>query len=485
MNLYNYLFIIYSMNKHVEKNFNDDDYIIEVEKIILSSILNKHREIDEIFLHLAVSDFIKIEHKIIFKNALDFRNNNKEIDYVSLIYQIKNVENILDIDFYEGYLASLYANYSYDQNISQLIEIIKNASIKRKIVDFSETLKETDLDIINAQEKLWELEKEFADIAGSKKSQEIEGISKILDDFNKKLLSRKEQSDELEVVKSGYENIDALTNGFGFGDLVILAARPGIGKTTLAINFLISVAKNLKVKNEENEKKESKEKEQAVLMFSIEMGREQICQRMLSITSNVNPTKKNLSATEESALHYGIISLKSLPIYIDDSSDLTLIDIQSKLKQISNTKEIKLVVLDYLQLLKASTKNSPGMNRQQEVAEISRTLKKLARQFKIPIISIAQLSRRIEERKGGPNSKPMLSDLRESGSIEQDADMVCFINYVTTEEDDSFPEINIDGFQKNSLVDVEFILAKNRNGATGSCFLTFDKEHSLFLEKAK
>lgn len=473
------------MNIDIEKKAFDDNYIIEVEKVIISSILNKDKEIDEIFLHLATSDFLKIEHRIIFKNASLFRENNKEIDYISLIYQIKNSEVNLDFKFYENYIADLFSNYSYDQNIPQFIEIIKNASIKRKINDFSETLKDTDLDIINAQEKLWELEKEFADIAGSKKSQEIEGIGKILDDFNKKLLLRKEMSNDSEVVKSGYQNIDALTNGFGFGDLVILAARPGIGKTTLAINFLISVAKTLKVKNKENEAKEIKEKEQAVLMFSIEMGREQICQRMLSITSNVNPTKKDLSATEESALHYGVVSLKTLPIYIDDSSDLTLIDIQSKLKQISNSKEIKLVVLDYLQLLKASTRNTSGMNRQQEVAEISRTLKKLARQFKVPIISIAQLSRRIEERKGGPNAKPMLSDLRESGSIEQDADMVCFINYVTNDEDDSFPDINIEGFQKNSLVDVEFILAKNRNGATGSCFLTFDKEHSLFLEKSK
>lgn len=474
------------MNTNRKKIENETNYIENIERMIISSLLNNDKDVDEIFLHLVPSDFLKKEHRVIFKHIIDFRNNNKEIDFISLIYQLKNKENNLDIDYYQNYITEVFSEYSYNHNsVPQLIDIVKNYSIKRKINDFSEILKNTDLDIINTQEKLWELEKEFSNITSSKKTQEIEGIAKILDDFNKKLLLRKEKLDDEEVVKSGYRNIDALTNGFGFGDLVILAARPGVGKTTLAINFLVSVAKNINLKNLENKKKELSKKEQAVLMFSIEMGREQILQRMISIASGVNSNKKNLSKTEEIALNYGMNSLKNLPIYIDDSSDLTLIDIQSKLKQMSNNKDIKLIVLDYLQLLKVSSKNNLGMNRQQEVAEISRTLKKLARQFKVPIISIAQLSRKIEERKGGNNSKPMLSDLRESGSIEQDADMVCFINYISNDENDDNFLIESKNIYKESLVNVEFILAKNRNGSTGSCSLTFDKEHSLFLEKEK
>ncbi len=464
----------------------DNEYIKEIEKIIISAVINNDKDVDDIFLHLSTSDFLELENRIIFKIASLFRENNKEISFFTILDYIKNTENkSLDFKHFEHYLATVSSIYSYQQSILQYIEIVKNASIKRKINEFSNTLKSTDLDLINAQEKLWELEKEFADIAGSKKSQEIEGISKIIDDFNKKLIQIREQNYDFDGIRSGYENLDYLTNGFKNGDLIILAARPGVGKTTLAINFLISVAKILQLKNEKNSSEDLKAKEEAVLMFSIEMGKEQICQKMLAITSNVNPMKKILNQTEQASLHMGSNILKYLPIYIDDSSNLTLIDIQSKLKQISNSKNIRLVVIDYLQLLKINSKNNVGMNRQQEVAEISRTLKKLARQFQVPIISIAQLSRRIEERRGGPNARPMLSDLRESGSIEQDADMVCFLSYVTNPEETNKDDVFLDEPNKNFLVDVEFILSKNRNGATGSCFFTFDKEHSTYLEKEK
>ncbi|MCF0218030.1 MAG: replicative DNA helicase [Malacoplasma sp.] len=466
-------------NAFLETNI---DYVIEVERLIISAILQNEQNYDEIFLHLLPSDFYEIENRIIFKAALMFHENNKSIDLYAMIDHIKNTEADLDFAHYEDYLKNIISMYSFQQFNAEYIEIIKNASIKRKIVDFSNILKNTDLNLIDAQEKLWELEKEFANIASSKKVQEIEAISKIIDEFNQKLALR---SDKNEGISSGFENIDYLTNGFKAGELVILAARPGVGKTTLSINFLINVAKQLLIANRENESLKNDFKQQVVVFFSIEMGKDQICQKMLSAVCNVNTNKKILSQKEKQTLSYGCAQLKQMPIYIDDSSDLTLISIQTKLKQICNTKEVKLIVIDYLQLLKLNNNVGLKINRQQEVAEISRTLKKLARQFEVPIISIAQLSRKIEERRGGPNARPMLSDLRESGSIEQDADMVCFINVSATDENNFDPLSNPDATQRNTLAELEFILAKNRNGATGSCFLAFDKENSVFFEKKK
>ncbi|BAC43996.1 replicative DNA helicase [Malacoplasma penetrans HF-2] len=473
------------MNKIDQLLYNDVDqsYIIEIEDIIISCVLNNDADIDEIFLHLSPKDFIKPENRIIFKIAIDFRENNEPIDFIAIADYISN-DSDLSIHFkdHKRYLLDLSSSHTYSKNLEQYIEIIKNSSIKRSINSFAEELKNTDLDLINANEKLWELEKEFSNIAGSKKGKQISSIQEIIEEFHKKLELIKEQSDDIQGVRTGYSNIDNLTNGFHNGDLVILAARPGIGKTTLAINFLLNIAKNLKFKNEENSKNEKKQKPQCVLMFSIEMGKDQICQRLLTNLSHINPMRKDLNQTEELSIMVSSTELKKLPIYVDDSSDLTLLDMQSKIKQLSNTMEIKLIVLDYLQLLKLSDSNRRGFNRQQEVSEISRTLKKLARQFNVPIISIAQLSRRIEERKGGPNARPMLSDLRESGSIEQDADMVCFLSYIDDNPEEAEDDKNLES-QLKSKVHVEFILAKNRNGQTGICELIFDKTINTYFEK--
>lgn len=474
------------MNKK-QINYKDVDqnYIVEIENILISCILNNDKDTDEIFLHLSTKDFIKQENRIIFRIATEFRENNKDIDFVSITdYLLKDNEINIHFQNVNDYLSGIFSLYNYPKNIFQYIEIVKNASIKRSINDFAEELKNTNLDLINAKEKLWELEKEFSDIAGSKQGKEISSIEKILEEFHKKLELIREQSDDIDGVKSGYRGIDNLTNGFHNGDLVILAARPGIGKTTLAINFLINIARVLHYKNEENQKKEEKVKNQGVLMFSIEMGKDQICQRLLTILSHVNPSRRNLTTTEEASIGLSSNELRKFPIYIDDSSDLTLLDMQSKIKQLSNSLEIKLIVLDYLQLLKLSDSNKRGMNRQQEVSEISRTLKKLARQFNVPIIAIAQLSRRIEERKGGPNAKPMLSDLRESGSIEQDADMVCFLSYQDNSDNDESIESGIVmDPQLTSRVNVDFILAKNRNGQTGVCELIFSKDLNTYYDK--
>lgn len=459
----------------IENNSNllSNDAIVEMEKIVIAAILNNDEKIDEIFLQLSEEDFSDTYLRIIFKIAQNFRSDGRTLDFLSLIdYLKKNKE--CQFPNYDSIISEIDSMYVYQHNIMQYIESIKNDSIKRQLYEFSKEISNADLDVITTKEKLWNLEKKFLDITSNKKNKEIESLSKILTGLQKKLEIILSRSNEMTGTTSGYESLDKITNGFQPGDLIILAARPGIGKTALSINFMVNAAKVL---YEENLNRSSGQKEKAILMFSMEMGSEQICQRILSLESGIelNVNKHKVwTDIEKTALSSAMTSLINYPIYIDDSSDLSIIDIQSKLKQLTTDKDIKLVVLDYLQLLKVSNR-STNLNRQQEVAEISRTLKKIARQFMVPIIAIAQLSRKVEERKGD-SKRPILSDLRESGSIEQDADMVCFLNYADSKDEGE------KSTQFNSGVMVEFIIAKNRNGATTIVELSFVKPISKYFE---
>lgn len=445
---------------------------VEMENIVISCILNNHPDIEEIFLQLSADDFFAFENRKIFEITNIFRKEGKIIDYLSVLDFIRSNKDFQFLNF-ENYLNQIDALYTYQQDIFQYLESIKNLSIKRKLFEFSKTLSSTDLDLFSTNEKLWDLEKKFLDITSNKKNKEIESMANILKEFQSKLDTMMNNSGKMTGTTSGYESLDKITNGFQPGDLIILAARPGIGKTALSLNFMVNAAKKFA---EENMNKSPNEKDKVVLMFSMEMGCEQICQRILSIDSGVelNVNKHKVwTDVEKTALAASITELASYPIYVDDSSDLSIMDIQSKIKQMSNDKEIKLVVIDYLQLLKVSSKNT-SLNRQQEVSEISRTLKKIARQFMIPIISIAQLSRKVEERKGD-SKRPILSDLRESGSIEQDADMVCFLSYAEKEGDDNSHKI------ENGVM-VEFIIAKNRNGPTTIVDFSFAKPISKYFD---
>ncbi len=462
------------MNKNIEKEL---DSIIEMEKIVLSALLNKSSNTDEVFLQLSLDDFNHTFNRILFGIAIKFREDGRTLDYLSLINYL-NENKQEQFEDYNSYISSIDAKYVGNENVKQYIESIKNYSIKKQLEEFSKEINDTDFDVLSAQEKLWNLEKKFLDITSNKKAKELESLEDILRSYQSRLDILLNKSHEMSGTPSGYSSLDKITNGFQPGDLIILAARPGIGKTALSINFLVNSAK---IYAEENETLTKGEKPKAVMMFSMEMGNEQICQRILSAESgielNVNKYKV-WSDIEKTALSSSITNLINYPIYIDDSSDLSIMDIQSKIKQMSSEKEIRLVVIDYLQLLKVSKNKQNNMNRQQEVAEISRTLKKIARQFRVPIIAIAQLSRKVEERKGD-SKRPILSDLRESGSIEQDADMVCFLNYAEPKEG----EEKSNNFGSNVMV--EFIIAKNRNGETTIVDLTFMKQISKYFELKK
>ncbi len=455
----------------------DNKTIEELELILLSCILNSSKDSENIFLMLSPFDFVLMKNRQVFSAAYELRKETKNFDHLSVISFIDSNEDFKFND-YNNYILQIYNKYVFDPGIKSYIEIIKNASIVRKLKSFGNELQNMNMDITNSSEVLWNLEKQFLDITNSKVSKDVESLSNIIQEYQKKIEFLNHREDTLTGTTSGYTSLDKITNGFQPEDLIILAARPGIGKTAISLNFLLNSAKDLmpfNIQREENEK------EKIVLMFSMEMGNLQLCERLVSIESGVDIsiTKRgSWDSMQWLSISESISKLSGYPLYIDDSSNLSIMDIQSKLKQISSNKDIKLIVIDYLQLLKGTSSKGLQVNRQQEVANISRTLKSIARQYKVPIIAISQLSRKIEERKA-ENKRPILSDLRESGAIEQDADIVSFLSYKESE-----------GLEKNSEnfrdgVVVEYIIAKHRNGSTDIIDLFFDKSVGKYMEISK
>lgn len=435
---------------------------IEAESKILSSLLNNCPNGNEVFNKLLISDFNEEAYRLVFGAMLRLYNANKKLDPVAIIDSLvsQTLMNPFEAQQLIANLTSLSTSFS---SLDIYIEIVKMASILKDLRNLGTELQEIKVDFLEFDDKITKIENQFLQITKSKIGSDIKTIKGFVSDYREKL-KRAFNEQLITGTKTGYEEIDKITNGFQPGDLIILAARPGKGKTAFAINLLINAAKNLT----ENE---------AVVMFSLEMGGDQIIHRMTACESMVNFNLTNarfLSADDGSSVSYGLNEIAELPILIDDSSDLTISEIQSRLKQAANTYKLKLVVIDYLQLVKA-TKTNIGMNRQQEVTLISHSFKSLARELNVPILAIAQLSRKIEERRG-PDSQPILSDLRESGSIEQDADLVCFLNTPINDNDDQ-NDLN------NQNPDVEFIIAKHRNGPTGKVLLSFMKHIGKFTSK--
>ena len=349
--------------------------------------------------------------------------------------------------------------------MDEYLRLIKNNSITFKLNNFGNKLSDIVLNNDRFNEELWSLQKEFQDIINASKNSDLITSKELAKNYTHLLDVIRSKGNEITGTSSGFNDIDEFTNGFQAGDLIILAARPSIGKTALALNFLINAAKQCK-------------SNESVVMFSLEMSATQLMERMVSSETGVNSRllrNGNLTSGDEYLIDDCIEKIEKLPIIIDESSNATILDIQSKLKKISLSRTIKLVVVDYLQLVQGSVKI--GVNRQQEVAQISRALKSLARDINTPIIAVAQLSRKIEERKG-VDKKPILSDLRESGSIEQDADLVVFIDYNRSEIDSNLSTDIVKKYE--SIVIVDFIIAKHRNGATGEIKLAFDKSCGKF-----
>lgn len=446
--------------------------ISELESQIISALIFNGDDRSFILSKVNLEHFNNQNNRIIYKVIKDLLSDNNEIDSTIILQSIQNHEYDNKDDIIKQFNDGIYL-YGYVQNLESKIKMLINYSVKRKIDIFASEILEQKIDPLNSKEKFASWSDKLNQIIDTQDVENLEHIKDSVDVYTHKLFEsiHNDTSNKLTGITSGYEAIDEYTNGFQNGDLIILAARPSVGKTALAINFILNAAKTL-------------EKNECIVMFSLEMSKEQIIQRMLSNLASIDSRILRSSRIDKDyimSLSNNSEILKNLPIYIDDSPNTTMLDIEAKLRQFIKSKKVKLVVVDYLQLINGISGSS--INRVTEVGKISRHLKNLARSLEVPIIAIAQLSRKIEERRA-EDRQPMLSDLRESGNIEQDADLVTFIDidYSALQMNNKLKDTNMD-FNKYKAKNPQmiFYIEKHRNGLTGTVKLVFNKSTGQFV----
>jgi len=430
---------------------------IDAEKALLGSIIINSESIFEVLEQINENSFYSEKHKIIFKAMMDLFRKNEPIDLLTLSAELKNKKELTSIGG-EAYLAELSAVVPSAANVEYYTKIVAEKAIKRHLIEASEKINELGYNEEEAAEiSIDKAEKEIFEVSKNIGNAEFHQISDSLKDAYERLEKLQENGDKIRGVPSGFPSIDYKLSGFQPSDLIILAARPSVGKTSFALDIARKVAVN--------EKK-------TVAFYSLEMSKEQLTDRMLSAEAGVDAWKMrtgNIKDEEDfAAIRDAIDRLSQAKIFIDDNSYNNVLRMKSAARKLKRKHGLDMIIVDYLQLM-APIKTGPNSSPVQEVTEISRGLKQLAKELNVPVIALSQLSRNIEHR--GENSEPRLSDLRDSGSIEQDADVVMFIHR------DKSPEEG-----KRLVQETKIIIEKHRNGATGVVNLFFDEKRTTFRE---
>lgn len=430
-------------------------YSHEAEQCVLGAILVDQNASERIAQKLIKEDFYNVNHAHIYEAILELRNRRIDIDYATILDLLTSKGLINDVGGVE-YLMELGNILPTAENVDSYVEIVRDKSLSRQVIQMATKIAESSYHQDLTIDELMELtEQEVYEVTKKRKSSEFRNISSVVDEVIDGVEKHKNREGFLVGLPTGYADLDDYTLGLQDGALIILAARPSMGKSALAINLGYNVA----------------EKEQKhVALFSLEMSAEQITTRLLSSVSGINNMyiqSGRINSRQWRQLEHAGSLLKRLNIYFDDTSSTSVSDVYTKCRQLKQDGKLDFVIIDYLQLLTGSGQYSG--NRVTEVSEISRKLKNLARDLEVPVLALSQLSRNVENR---PDRRPNMADLRESGSIEQDADIVMFMY-----RDDYY---NPENSEKPGIVEVR--LAKNRSGSIGSCDLLFVKECGLFKD---
>jgi len=433
----------------------------EAEQAVLGCALIDSEAALTVVGKLEEIDFYNETHRNIYKVIRDLFSRSVAIDFVTVSDELEKKGLISSVGGM-SYISSLSNIVPSAASVNHYIEIVKRDSILRQVImSCGKTIqmayeKDSDETIIGVAEKA------IYEIAEKGQTGSLEKIEFPLEKVISKIEEIHKDNTVLRGLKTGFYGIDKATNGLQKTDLIILAARPGVGKTSLAMNIVSNAAINSKAK---------------CAVFSLEMGREQLAQRMLFSVANVSMAKAlrgDLDESDWSKIWKAEKLLKDTDIFVDDNAMNTPSQVLSKCRKLKREKGLDLIVIDYLGLMKADVKTG---NRQEEVGEISRNLKLLAKEVEVPVISLCQLNRSVEQREDGKPGRPVLSDLRDSGSIEQDADMVWFIHRDMTKVE----EAN----NPNGNYTAELIIAKFRNGQPGSVFLGWDGSRTSFVNLEK
>ncbi len=432
---------------------------VPLEEAVLGALMLDKDALPTIIDILLPESFYSDAHQLIYKGILRLFEKSQPVDLLTVSEELKKSG---DLEKVGGpyYLVELTNRVASSANIEYHARIISQKHIQRELINVSTgIIKEAYEDTTDVFELLDKAENGLFSITEKNLNRSFEPMGSLMSKAVKQLESLAEREEGLTGVPSGFDELDRMTSGWQGSDLVILAARPGMGKTS----FTLALARNAALGFGKG-----------VAIFSLEMSNLQLVQRLLSLEAEISGTKLRSGKLEEyewQQLHTAIEKMSDMPIYIDDTPGIGIFELRAKCRRLKMQHDIQMIIIDYLQLMTGKTDGKSG-NREQEISSISRALKGLAKELNVPVIALSQLSRAVETR--GGSKRPLLSDLRESGAIEQDADIVSFIyrpEYYNIMEDE----------EGNSLKGVsELILAKHRNGALGTVKMKFTSEFAKF-----
>ena len=427
---------------------------IELEEAVLGALMLEKDALTNVIDILKVESFYKESHKVIFQAILDLFTESQPIDLLTVTTQLRK-NGALEVAGGAFYITELTSKVASAANIEYHARIITEQSIKRELIRISSTIqKDAFEDTTDVFELLDAMEQSLFEISEKNIRKNYANMSSIMRDAIAELEIRKNQKDGLTGVPSGFTALDRVTSGWQKSDLVIIAARPAMGKTA----FVLSVLRNAAVDHN-----------RPVAIFSLEMSSVQLVNRLISSEAELDSDKikkGTLADHEWAQLVHKTAKLSKAPLFVDDTPALSILELRAKCRKLKAQHDIQMVVVDYLQLMSGDSKGGFGGNREQEIASISRALKKIAKELSIPVIALSQLSRAVETR--GGDKRPQLSDLRESGAIEQDADMVMFIYRP------EYYGIMDDGAGNSTIGKAELIVAKHRNGALSDIIVNFN-----------
>ncbi|MEG6617253.1 replicative DNA helicase [Peptococcaceae bacterium 1198_IL3148] len=429
---------------------------IDAEQSVLGAMLLNKEAIYKVMEILKPEDFYRDSHKVIYEAILSLNDKNEPVDMITVSEELRQ-KGALEQAGGVSYVATLASLVPTAANVEHYANIVEEKSLLRTLIQLSNRVTTMGYEgSKDVQELLDQVEQSLAELTNRRSSSGFDAVSDILLQTIEQIEKIQNNKGQLTGIPTGFIDLDKVTTGFQKSDLIILAARPSMGKTAMALNYALSAATKGKT---------------PTAIFSLEMSKDQLVQRMLCAEAMVDQQKVRtgmLDAKDWEMLNVAAGFLANAPIYIDDTAAISINELKAKCRRLQAEKGLGLVLIDYLQLMQGSRRTE---SRQQEIAEISRSLKGLAKELNVTVIALSQLSRAVEQRQ---DKRPIMSDLRESGSIEQDADIVMFIyrdDYYNPESEDQ----NV----------AELIIAKQRNGPVGTVKLAFLKEFTKFVDLSR
>lgn len=432
---------------------------VEAEQSVLGAMLIEREAISKVAELLRPEDFYRESHRLIYTAIAQINERNESVDLITITEQLKK-DGKLDAVGGISYVSSLANGVPTAANVMYHAKIIEEKALLRQLINAATNIAglgyDANDDVISI---LDQSEKLILGVSSRKVTGDFSPVKTIILDAFSKIEQLYANKGGITGISSGFRDLDRLTAGLQPSDLILIAARPSMGKTA----FVLNIARNVAVK----EKK-------AVAFFSLEMSKEQLVQRLLCSEAPIDAQRLRIGDLKDddwSRLVIAAERLSSAPLFIDDTAGMTVAEMRAKARRLKIEHNLSMIVIDYLQLMQGQSGSGKSENRQQEISEISRSLKSLARELSVPVIALSQLSRGVEARQ---SKKPMLSDLRESGSLEQDADIVAFLY-----RDDYY---NPDTESKNVT---EVIIAKHRNGPVDTVLLNFQKQFTKFADLSR